>query len=593
MFAHFLPVSPVLRRTAAITLAIAAMVLPGRAETPGSPLYTFMLRPSPDQGCYDETVTVACLQGLINRTGSQLYLLSEANKRPGYWLDVMQRDGRWLSGRSPQPVAGLDAMVRLAGAWLKGAVIWDPAVPATVNVATTAAGVRDLVVLSPDQAERFLPVWKLPVVLDLRNRFTGAETGSKKNDAYRWALREFMASGLCSSRLLCLYHDSFFARAKGDLAYAVNRDWAVQNRAFVFDLSPWGDEKPEDDPEQRLGLDRETYRLILAENMRQAGGKHLTELNGFFCFEKYSNVAPHRSQHEPVPTEWESVWQMSPYNAYQNTVTSDCYNQSLHSQAPRAPLHQAVHKPRDILLQKKAYICILMADYDSGTPLYDFLPDHWNREGRGELPLAWGINPNLRDTYPDLIEYFYGTAGPDDTFTSDASAAGYMNPDRIKPEYLPLFIRHNRRYFREQDMTVAPMVLDWDAPTPAVKDAFREFAPGGYATIIYDFHDTGGKLMPAHVWKGMPVLELMNDACVYAGPQKTAEIMANAIASRNQPAPGFYFFRMVWISPKDVAAALGALRGQHPELDFEVLDPATFLALFRKAHLHDAAPAAP
>lgn len=576
-----------------IVLVFALVALSGKAATDRLPLYAYTLRPSLATAAYDEAVTVAGLQGLINRSGPELYLLSSTNKRPAYWLDIMQRDGRWLSGRSPQPVAGLDALVRLAGTRLKGAVIWDPAVPATVNVATTAAGVRDLVVLSPEQAGRFLPAWKLPVILDLRNRFTGAETGSRKNDAYRWAVREFLATSACSSRVLCLFHDSFFARAKGDLSYAVTRDWAVRNRAFVFDLSPWGDEKPEDDPDQRLGLDLETYHLILTENMRQADGRHLTELQGFFCFEKYSNVAPHHSRHEPVPTEWESVWQMSPYNAYQNTGINECYNQSLHSQAPRAPLHQAVHKPRDIPLGRKAYLCILMADYDSGLPLYDFLPGHWNREGRGELPLAWGINPNLRDTYPDLVEYFYGTAGPDDTFTADASAAGYMNPNRIKPEQLPLFVAHNRRYFREQDLTIAPMVLDWDAPTPAVKDAFREFAPDGYATILYDYHRNGGKPVSAHVWKGMPVLELMNDACEYAGPQKTAEVMANAIAFRNQPAPGFYFFRMVWISPKDVAAALAELRRQKPDLDFEVLDPATFFALFKQAHVHDAASVAP
>ena len=115
----------------------------------------------------------------------------------------------------------------------------------------------------------------------------------------------------------------------------VTRDWAVKNRAFVFDLSPWGDEKPQDDPGQRLGLDLETYQLILAETLRHSAGKHMTELTGFFAFSKYANMPDHKSAHEPVPTEWESVWLISPYNCYQNTVSSDCFNQSLHSQAPR------------------------------------------------------------------------------------------------------------------------------------------------------------------------------------------------------------------------------------------------------------------
>ena len=83
-----------------------------------------------------------------------------------------------------------------------------------------------------------------------------------------------------------------------------------------------------------------------------------------------------------------------------------------------------------------------MADYDSATPLYEFLPNHWHNPNRGKLPLAWGINPNLLETYPDLIAYFYSTATPADTFTADASAAGYMNPNRIA-QGIPAAVRRS------------------------------------------------------------------------------------------------------------------------------------------------------
>ena len=172
-----------------------------------------------------------------------------------------------------------------------------------------------------------------------------------------------------------------------------------------------------------------------------------------------------------------------------------------------------------------------MADYDSATPLYEFLPKHWHNAARGKIPLAWGINPNLLETYPDLIAYFYGSASPADTFTADASAAGYMNPNRIRKEYLPLFVPHNQQFFREADMTIAPMVLDRDQPSPDVKDAFRQFAPDGFATIVMDMHRTGGTFPQPQVWKGMPVLELINDTCNFAGSKRAADIMAGAIKS--------------------------------------------------------------
>jgi len=44
------------------------------------------------------------------------------------------------------------------------------------------------------------------------------------------------------------------------------------------------------------------------------------------------------------------------------------------------------------------------------------------------------MNPNLLDTYPDVISYFYETATAADTFGSDASCAGYTNPNTIRKE---------------------------------------------------------------------------------------------------------------------------------------------------------------
>jgi hypothetical protein len=559
----------------------AADLAAERRSSKLSPLYTYTLTHDGTPESYDEAMAAACLQGIINRKSPVVYILSRKNTRPQYWLDVLSKDGRWLQGREVKPMADLGELRQLADMRLKGAIIWDPAVPASANVATTIAGVHDAVVLSPEYAGRYVKQWQLPVLEDLRGRFTGAETGSKKNDAYRWAIREYLAKGKCSSHLLCLFEDSFSTRTRGDLSYVLTRDWAVKNRAFVFDLSPWGDEKPQDDPDQRLGSDLETYRLLLEATLRQSKGKHTTELSGFFAFSKYANMPDHKSAHEPVPTEWETVWLISPYNCYQNTVSSDCFNQSLHSQAPRQPLKQN-RTAKKLPLENKTYLCILMADYDSTTPLYDFLPNYWQDSHRGEIPFAWGVNPNLLDTYPDLIAYFYSTASAADTFTADASAAGYMNPNRVRKEYLPLFVKHNRRFYREADMDLSPMVLDWDEPTPEVKDAFRQFSPNGFATIVIDYHNHGGKHPKPHVWKGMPVLQLLNHVGQISDPEQAAVAMAAAIKENGNQPPAFHFFRIVWTSPTHVAKALAALRKNRPDLNFEVLDPHTFFALFKE-----------
>ena len=537
---------------------------------------------------YDEAMAAACLQGIINRDAPRVYLRPAYAPTPAYWLDTFSKDGGWLAGRERKPIANLDALIVLAGDRLKGAVIWDPAVPATINVATTIAGVKDCVVLSPELADQVLAKWKLPVIEDLRGRFTGAESGSKKNDAYRWAVREYLAKGLCSAHLLCLFEDAATSRAAGGTSYIVTRDWAVKNRSFVFDLSPWGDEKPKDDPDQAPGTDLATYHMILDEVLKQAAGNCMTEMTGFFSFWKYSNIPGFASKHEPVPTEWETVYLISPYNCYQNTVSSDCYNQSFHSQAPFTPLKQARPAPVGEV-ENKTYLCFLMADYDSATPLYDFLPKHWDDPNRGKLPLAWGINPNLIETYPDIVTRLYQTATPNDHFTSDASCAGYFNPNRIKPDQLPLFVKHNKKSFDATDMTIAPMVLDWDQPTSAVKDAFTQFAPDGFATIVMDMHNTGGVAPKPQVWKGMPVTELLNHTCNYTSPKQTADAIWSVMKEHGKAQPAFYLFRIVWVSPTAVMDSLEVFRKEHPDMPIEVLDPYSFFGLFAK-HYKDATP---
>ncbi len=544
-------------------------------------LYTFTLLANGTPEAWDEAMAAACLQGLINRDAPSVYVLTPADKHPALWLDVFTKDGRWLEGRPQQALESLTALRELAGDKVKGAVIWDPEVPATVNVANTIAGVEDGVVLSPEFADRYLAAWKLPVLRDLRGMFGPGRSGSAKNEAYRWAIRRYLAEGKCSPHWLCLYEDSYSTRATGNIGYVITRDWAVYNKAFVYDLSPWGDEAPKDDPGQPVGTDLETYHLMLAANLEQTKGEQMTEVAGFFAFNKYSNMPGYPSSHEPVPTEWETVYVISPYNCYQNTVASDCYNQSLHSQAPIKPLKQS--RPAKLEQQDKDYLCILMADMDSATPLYAFMPHHWADEGRGKLPLDWGVNPNLIETYPDVISYFYETATSNDHFTADASAAGYMNPNRVKPEYMDLFVRHNKHFYDLTDMTMSPMVLDWDEPTAAVKDAFTKFSKEGFATIVMDMHGTGGKHPERHVWKGMPVMELLNHACNFGGVQQTAVWISNGIPPRTSAkGASFHFFRIVWTDPSKIIDTIEELKRIRPDLKVQVLDPYNFFRLVKE-----------
>lgn len=574
-----------LTRSSVLVVLLAARLSPLSAPSAGAappaqpaPLHVYTLNEGKSPDTFDEAMAVACLQGLINRDSPALYVIAPSRAPTRYWLDILSRDGRWLEGRERRHVPDLDALVKLAGGRLRGAVVWDPAVPATFNVATTIAGASDGVVLSAGFADRYQKRWGLPLIRDLRGMFTGSETGSKKNDAYRWAIREYLAKGLCSSRLICLYQDPWDSRAAGDTSYVVPRDLAVARRAFVFDLSPWGDEAPADDPSQKPGTDLATYQAVLDETLRQAAGRHMTEMSGFFHFGKYSRTQGHASAHGDIPTEFRTQALISPSSVYQNTLAAGCCNQSLHSLAPRKPLKQ--RRPAvDPRLEKKTYVCIFMGDFDSVLPVYEFLPKFWDSPVRGKFPLAWGVNPNLLETCPDLLAYFYSKATPNDTFVSDAGAAGYIHPSRIRAQNLPLFVEQSRRLFREADMSIAPMVVDVQAPPDRVKDAYLQFAPDGLGADVQprDYDPYVPDAFPArewHVWKGMPVIQLT--------PGQDVGVMAAALAKDGGRLPAFHLFRVVWESPEHVERSIAELRQKLSAANVEVVDPYRFFALFKQ-----------
>ena len=56
-------------------------------------LYTYILAHDGSVESYDESVAVACLQGLINRKSPQLYVLSRKSTRPQYWRGLSLAGG--------------------------------------------------------------------------------------------------------------------------------------------------------------------------------------------------------------------------------------------------------------------------------------------------------------------------------------------------------------------------------------------------------------------------------------------------------------------------------------------------------------------
>jgi uncharacterized protein YktA (UPF0223 family) len=527
---------------------------------------------------YDESVAVACVQGIMNRESPHKVYL-DSNEETAGWLEVLSEEGRWLEDVEWLELTGFEELLKLSKDYIKTVIIWDPDVPATVNVACTMAGVEDGVAMTEAMYDKYKSVLNSNVVVkDLVGQFTGDVTGSAKIDAYVWAIENYLEKGLCSTDYLCSYIDSYSFRQSGNMSYTVVRDWGVYHRAFVYDLSPWGDEAPLDDPDQEIGLDKKTLLRIYTYMLNATKDTAPFEVCGFFEHQKYSQAGGNSgSIHGTVKTEWEYAALMTPYNGYHNTCIDAAYNESFHGLYDGAQQLDNNRPDEEIELEKGVvYLCFFMGDYDSTHPVYRYLKQAWDDPRRGDMPFAWAINPNLIETYPDLFEYYYETATPNDYFVSDASAAGYFMPTQVPDELWPKILEHNLKYFNRTDMSIAPMVLDRKDMDADDLKWMTQIAPDGIGTVSQNktflYEDT---VITALLGGGYDRYDPVVGA-------KNLEKVVNTQFTKSNSGASLCMLRCVWSTPSIMCRMVELYQEANPDKEVVVVDIYNYFQLVKQ-----------
>ena len=595
-----------------------------------TPIYRYDLRYAGEMArdksrfaaAWDEVHLVSTLQGIVNRRAPRLYLRAVSNGESGdialddWWLDKLRAPGAWLEKRPLEDVPDLDALLRRFAPDVKGLVVYDGNVPATSNVASTIAGISDLLAVRYDAAPNslfnrlqrmgFAPRSWL-VHRDGTPLFTGAGTlpnyadepscGSAKNDAYRWAIRRFVETGRVSDDALAYYIDAFpLQLAKNDpeklkvdlwQCTLTNHDYFVSQRAFFFDLGPWADEAATDDPAQKLGTDLETLKLLLAAIYKRNGGQKMVHIGGFTPWAlKYTTFAG--GQHEGVPTEWETVRITSRYNAYVDAdalglngmANASFYtHQPLPKYAPEKPADISQYLTADGQVAAHHYVSFYVGDYDSAAWMYQMLPRLWSDPARGNVPMTWAFNPNLAQRFPAGFWYTRQTRSPNDWFQSGDSGAGYVNPgeldagrDNNLPGAVAVWEAHNKKWFDQFGLSLTGFVIDGYAPAMSEQmlDAYTRFSPDGVV---------GQKTEP-QLRGNTPFLRMSND--LPNDPQEAIQVIrkqASGVATSNA-APSFQMFRAVLKSPawyQQVATA-----SAQGDSDIVVVDGYTLMELARR-----------
>lgn len=592
-----------------VCIFLMASLFPHEANARlGSTIYVFDLDqyedPTDRADWYDMSLFVATLQGIVNQDGPKLYI---RNHRPGvpvegvtnmdtaginkFWLDKFRQRGQWLSGASVTVLSSVDDLISTFKSSLSGVVVWDPKVEATVNAATTIAGVERAPIVMAGGAMH-TKATSLPHNLTVRVNLNGMFTGvNSKTDAYNWAIINYLDNGRTNPGMVAYLEDGFVRQPGTSSAqnYAVERDYIVKNKGFVFDLSPWGDERPNDAPDQTLGNDRTMFLNLIQSAYNQYGVQWPVQTIGFFPWWDKYNTFQGRGIHGAVAGEWKTVEEFSKKNIHISSVidTIGMANGSFHSWAPIGKgLENPPQSPPRTPVANKTYILYYMGDHDGGTMRN--LPYIWEDKRRGTIPLAWGIVPNMIQDFPDISQYLYDTATPNDYFVAGASGAGYANPGFLPN--LDIWTQFNELFHKRAGYTMNGFLLNGNGGvvSNAVEQQYSKFSGDGL--IGHDPSIFG--TTPAIRNDNMAVAEILTDISRYDVDAAAQNIYtATGTLPNLGSQPNFIAVRSAFAFPRFIELLNAKIKADRPAWNYEAVDPFTFFSLIRQAkrnQTHDA-----
>jgi len=360
-------------------------------------------------------LTLTSLQGLVNRSQPRIYIQRDANDPWAEWLKIR--------GDVKQLIEVLDP-VQLFQKFREhadGAVVIDPRVNATINVATAIASVENLVVVHPDFASQVL--WDIRH--DLRGRW------SCNADAYRWAYRTYWDE-MNHHILACCYPLQMYAP----------RDYIVAFKIFPFYVSGRsGGKLPEANPRNELEfaedlLSRTPVNIPIIGWESQSTG--IGEIDAVRLFSWYGKFL---------------------------VACNHSLNFSLHSGTRQGTYRQPPLKDARQIDPSKVYVCFTMSDGDNMNTWHDFFRDYFNDPARGTVPIGWTLGAGAYDIIPDKMDWYYSMLSDTGSFIT-AFGVGYMYPDqygRAFREWEPIyrqFIQMSGEYMQHMGQDMLWIIFD-------------------------------------------------------------------------------------------------------------------------------------
>ncbi|MBQ8884768.1 MAG: hypothetical protein IJY62_00115 [Clostridia bacterium] len=573
---------------------------------------------------YDLANLIATLQGLVNREKPKLFInyttpngYAEATDK--FWLQMLRREGEYLSSLKLVEVKYPITLLKMFENEFEGFVIWDERVPATVNVAATMGGVEGLLPLRGDESKGSLASCLTSYnfsekkrIVSLDGKFkNGAKripdtslksTGSAKNDAYLWAKEKYLDTNLTNPTLMA-YHLDAYSNSDTMVYYAdlqnrylANRDYYIAKKAFFFDLNPWENTLPDDDPTQKIGTDYRTAKKILAVQNKNAGEEIVT-IGGFVPWDSKYTSWTEPTLPDVVPSEWQSILLFSEFNC---VIDADAFaftnmaNASVYMNYPRkdayvnlAKKYNEEHKIAEkATLENKNYIMFYMGDYDSSAWLNtQTIATYFTDSRRGDIPLMWPIAANNYARAPHVIDYLYRYQTKNDYFVYVNNGIGYFNPMMLQKEGRDSSLNGSwQSYFNtvaeageKFDLNVQGLIITAEAMPAELYKLYADVAPYGiitnWHTGITSVKDSKGDDVPTIHEVDTLVGNIEGDAWTIRGQLRSVSKGANFIVIRTTLRTATYITELY-----EYVAAL------YDMYQLEVVDPYTFFKLYTEAN---------
>lgn len=386
-------------------------------------------------GLLSNNAFLLSLQGIANSDAPHLYFIYP-DDYDYHFTQKMYDFYKDHLGYSFSLVGSPAIALQLFRKQVKGYIVWDKSVRASLNVAFTLAGLEKAVVITEDM----LPMVKdagLKKIADFRGKFKNMDDA----EIYDWAYRHYWAR--CNKDYLVWMGGVAGNEMKPGIA-----DFGVSKGSFFADLST----DPDDSVEYALAkkifshmkplsmvMGWHSYAKDLERNYVTLASKYALRVEGL-------NTFPNLSFTSRTPPSQDFTFKNN------------------HNLVPHG-----VYVP-----EKKVYITCVQTD---GLGL-----GAWSEPERGTIPYAWEVTINWQWMAPVLLEYYYNSATPNDFFFGSLSGPGYMYPKAIPPDLLPSVIRKADDLLKKLDLNVfetmdysegSTVVGNTDLPQYIVQDYYR------------------------------------------------------------------------------------------------------------------------